>query len=100
MQRAIWILWPSFIVGGLAETLFFALFDPEQMQLFGEPLGWSRSAIYSVGLLAFWGMAAMSSAFTCFLQRPAADINRLCPLEPTARPPGCPKREGAHGCRS
>ena len=92
MRKAIWILWPSFIVGGAAETLFFTLFDPMEMHLFGEPTGLSRIAVYSGGFLAFWAFAAASSAFTCFLQRTAEEINR-CPLLPVQRPEGCPKRE-------
>lgn len=91
-QRLIWILWPSFVVGGLAETVFFTLFDPQDLALFGEPLHLSRTAIYTIGFFVFWLFAAGSSAFTCFLQRPAADINRFCPLEPRERPVGCPKR--------
>jgi hypothetical protein len=27
-QKAMWILWPSFLVAGAAETVFFTLFDP------------------------------------------------------------------------
>lgn len=91
MKRAIWILWPSFIVGGIAETVFFTLFDPMDLQFFGEPLGLSRIALYTIGFFVFWLFAATSSAFTCFLQRGADDINRLCPVEPGARPAGCPK---------
>jgi len=97
MQRAIWILWPSFIVGGIAEAVFFTLFDPMDLHLFGAPLEWSRTAVYTLGFFAFWLLAAGSSAFTCFLQRSSADINRLCPLEPQERPAGCPKRETADG---
>jgi hypothetical protein len=98
MQRMIWVLWPSFIVGGVAEAVFFTLFDPMDLHLFGEPHGLSRTAIYTIGFFAFWLFAAGSSAFTCFLQRPAADINRLCPLEPAERPAGCPKRETPERC--
>jgi hypothetical protein len=94
MQRWIWILWPSFIVGGLANAVCFTLFDPLDITLFGDPLGWSRTAVYTAGFFVFWALAATSSAFTCFLQRPAADINNLCPLQPGERPQGCPKREG------
>ncbi len=93
MQRMIWVLWPSFIVGGIAEAVFFTLFDPLDLHLFGEPLSLGRTAIYTLGFFAFWLFAAGSSALTCFLQRPAAEINRLCPLEPRERPAGCPKRE-------
>jgi len=83
MKRWIWILWPSFIVGGIAEVIFFTVFDPMELTLFGEPAGTSRLAVYSVGFLLFWAFAASSSAFTCFLQRSASDINR----------PRGPKRE-------
>ena len=98
MQRAIWVLWPSFIVGGLAEAVFFTLFDPMDLHLFGEPLAFSRTAIYTLGFFAFWLLAAASSLFTCFLQKPAADINNFCPLEPPERPPGCPRRDTSGSC--
>ncbi len=75
-KRAIWILWPSFIVGGIAEVIFFTVFDPTELTVFGEPAGTSRLAVYSVGFLLFWAFAAASSAFTCFLQRSASEINR------------------------
>jgi hypothetical protein len=52
---------------------------------------WSRIGVYSVGFIAFWALAAASSALTCFLQRSREEVNR-CPLAPVDRPPGCPKR--------
>jgi hypothetical protein len=76
-KRLIWILWPSFIVGGIAESVFFTLIDPQELYLFGEPVHWSKTAVYSVGFFMFWGIAAASSAFTCFLQRSARDINKI-----------------------
>jgi hypothetical protein len=86
-----WILWPSFLVGGVAEAIFFTLFDPMDLQVFGNPVDWSRTAIYTLGFFLFWFFAAAASALTCFLQRSAEDINRLCPLAPSDRPAGCPK---------
>jgi hypothetical protein len=97
MKKAIWILWPSFIVGGIAETIFFTFFDPMEMQFFGE-IGVSRVAVYSIGFLLFWAFAAASSAFTCFLQRSAEEINR-CPLPPAGRPEGSPKEETSNAAR-
>jgi len=98
MQRLVWILWPSFIVAGIAEAVFFTLFDPTELSLFGQPLeGASRMAIYSVGFFVFWLFAAGSSAFTCFLQRTSSEINR-CPLPAQGRPAGCPKREEGGEC--
>ncbi len=76
MQRLIWILWPSFIVGGIAEALFFTAFDPQDLMLFGNPVNWSREAVYSVGFFIFWAVCAASSAATCFLQRSSDQINR------------------------
>jgi hypothetical protein len=76
VQRVIWILWPSFIVGGVATAVFFTLFDPVELELFGANLGASRLAVYSVGFFVFWLLAAASSAMTCFFQRSSADINR------------------------
>jgi hypothetical protein len=93
VKKAIWILWPSFVTAGVAEAFFFTAFDPTDLHLFGEPLGLTRSGAYTIGFFLFWAFAAASSAFTCFLQRTAVDINRLCPLESYERPVGCPKRE-------
>ena len=42
MKRAMWILWPSFLVGGAAEAVFFTLFDPMDMHLFGNAIDVSR----------------------------------------------------------
>jgi len=85
MRNAMLILWPSFLAGGAAEVLFFTVFDPSD-------LGVGRLAAYSAGFFGFWALAAASSALTCFLQRSAEEVNR-CPLAPTERPEGCPKRE-------
>ena len=93
MKRAILILWPSFLIGGAAEAVFFTLFDPMELHVLGQPIAWSRTAVYTLGFFIFWFFAAASSALTCFLQRNAEDINRLCPLQPSARPQGCPKAE-------
>lgn len=68
MKKAIWILWPSFVVAGVAEVLFFTLLDPRE-------LGVSRPVAYTVGFFLFWTLAAASSAFTCFLQKSAGEVN-------------------------
>lgn len=76
MKRAMFILWPSFIVGGIGEVLFFTVFDPKELYLFGEPASLSRLAVYSIGFFLCWAFAAASSALTCFLQRGAEEVNR------------------------
>lgn len=90
MKKAIWIFWPSFVAGGVATILFFTALDPQDLRLGTLELG--RMAGYTVGFFFFWALAAGSSAFTCFLQRRADEVNR-CPLQPVQRPVGCPKRE-------
>jgi hypothetical protein len=91
-RHLIYILWPSFIVAGAAEAIFFTVFDPHDLSVFGEPLHASRTSIYSVGFFVLWAFAAASSFLTCFFQKTSAEINR-CPIpEPHERPLGCPKR--------
>lgn len=97
MRKLIWILWPSFIVAGIAEALFFTIVDPQELYLFGEAVQLSSMATYSIGFFAFWVVCAASSMSTCFLQRTAAEINR-CPLPARQRPDGCPKREEPGCC--
>jgi hypothetical protein len=75
MKRAMWILWPSFLVGGVAEAIFFTVFDPMDLHLFGNPLEVSRTAVYTLGFFLFWIFAAASSALTCFLQRDTEDVH-------------------------
>jgi hypothetical protein len=75
-KRLIYILWPSFIVAGIAEGVFFTLFDPTDLRLFDREIALSRMAIYSIGFFAFWLFAAGSSALTCFFQRSSAELNR------------------------
>ena len=70
MKRALWILWPSFVVGGVAEVLFFSLLDPVDLRFVG-PLELSRTAGYSIAFFLFWGIAAASSALTSFLENRA-----------------------------
>ena len=76
MRTAIWILWPSFVVGGMGEVLFFTVFDPQELYLFGEPSSLSRLAVYSIGFFLCWAFAAASSAFTCLLQRGVHEVHR------------------------
>ena len=69
VKTAIAILWPSFIVGGIGEVLFFTVFDPHELYLFGDVTSLSRLAVYSIGFFLCWAFAAASSAFTIFLFR-------------------------------
>jgi len=76
MLRLIWVLWPSFLVAGVAEGVFFTVINPQELYLFGEPVHVSQIATYSIGFIAFWAVCAASSLLTCFLQRSAAEVNK------------------------
>jgi hypothetical protein len=67
VKTAILVLWPSFIVGGIGEVIFFTVFDPKDLYLFGEVTSLSRLGVYSIGFFLCWAFAAVSSAFTVFL---------------------------------
>jgi hypothetical protein len=79
MKQLARILWPSFLVAGIAEILFFTIIDPQELYLFGETVTFSRLATYSIGFFAFWGLCAASSLSTCFFLRSSAEVNRLSP---------------------
>ena len=76
MRNLMLVLWPSFIVGGVGEVLFFTVFDPKELYLFGEASSLSRLAVYSIGFFLCWAFAAASSALSVFMGRPAKEINQ------------------------
>ena len=75
MKKLIEVLWPSFIVAGIAEIVFFTVFDPQELYLFGAPVHFSATATYSIGFFGFWLVCAASSLMTLFFQRTASQIN-------------------------
>lgn len=77
MQKLIQVLWPSFLVAGLAEILFFTVIAPQELYLFGQPVHFSAIATYSIGFFGFWLVCAASSLTTLFFQRTAEEVNRL-----------------------
>ncbi|HZV55533.1 MAG TPA: hypothetical protein VFF82_11390 [Rhodocyclaceae bacterium] len=76
MKALYYILWPSFLVAGLAEIVFFTLIDPQDLYLLGQPVHFSTLATYSIGFFAFWAVCAASSYATCFFRHNASEINR------------------------
>ena len=76
MRRIMWVLWPSFVVAGIAEGVFFTVIDPQELYLFGEAVHLSKVATYSIGFFGFWVVCAASSLMTWFLQRSAAEVNK------------------------
>lgn len=68
-RLSMWIIWPAFLVAGVAELVFFSIFDPFDLHFFGAPLDWSRQAIYTLGFFGFWVLGIASSALTLLLER-------------------------------
>ena len=77
MQKLIQVLWPSFIVAGIAEIVFFTVINPQELYLFGQAVDFSEIATYSIGFFAFWLICAASSLITLFFQQGSAEVNRL-----------------------
>jgi hypothetical protein len=51
MLKVLLVLWPSFVVAGIAEGVFFTVIDPQELYLFGQPVHFSKLATYSIGFL-------------------------------------------------
>jgi hypothetical protein len=83
-MRAMVILWPSFLMAGVLETLVFALVDPGNLHWFGgAAVELSPSGVYTLAFLAFWCVISTSSALTQLLELSADDVNR-----PESQAPG------------
>ncbi len=83
VQRAAAVLWPSFLMAGVATVVFFTAFDPQDLALsmgFVEPV--SRLGSYTIGFFLFWLLTLSSSVLTCYFQRPCH----------TARPSAAPEQ--------
>ena len=63
----IWILWPSFLVSGLAEGLLFSMVHPEDLLFFGYHPDISDEGIYTIGFFMIWMFCALSSALTAYI---------------------------------
>ncbi|GLT22855.1 membrane protein [Zoogloea oryzae] len=77
MLKVIQVLWPSFLVAGVAEVIFFTVINPQELYLFGAPVHFSGVATYSIGFFGFWLVCAASSLTTLFFQRTSDEINRV-----------------------
>jgi len=72
-RRWLWVVWPAFLVAGIAEAVFFSVFDPFDLHFFGAPLDLSRQAIYTMGFFGFWGIGIAASVLTLFFEHPPGD---------------------------
>ena len=63
----IWILWPSFLVAGLAEGLLFTVVNPQELLFFGHHPNISDEGVYTIGFFVIWIFCAVSSALTAYI---------------------------------
>lgn len=91
-QRLMWVLWPAFLMAGVAEGVVFTLVDPQDIPFWDSSIELSRTAVYTLGFFFFWAITASSSALTVFLAKSPWEINR-CPLPLAHRPPERPERD-------
>jgi hypothetical protein len=62
-----WILWPSFLLAGLAEGIFFTVVSPADLIFFGQPIAASDHAIYTVGFFILWLLCTLSSVLSILM---------------------------------
>ncbi len=75
------VLWPSFFVAVVASVLFFAFFDPLELQRIGFPdRVISRGLGYTAGFFLAWLGTFSACGVTALLLRPPAGDDEL-PLE-------------------
>jgi len=72
IQRVIAILWPSFLMAGVATIMFFTAFDPQMLLMDTRFADLSRLGAYSIGFFLFWMLTSASCILTCYFQRPCA----------------------------
>lgn len=89
-QRMMWIAWPAFLVAAILEMIVFAMVDPSDLHWFGQPMGLSRNAVYTLAFFVFWGVTMASSALTTLLSMSPFEVNR-CPVPVDGRPADCAK---------
>ena len=76
-ERALLILWPSFVMAGVLDALVFVVVDPSTLHWFGlESVSWSASAVYSIGFLVFWLVISTAGAITHLLEGPGPGPQR------------------------
>ena len=78
IQRVVAVLWPSFLMSGIATGLFFTTFDPVDLtRLTGHDI--SRMGVYSIGFFLFWLLTSTTCALTCYFQRPCERVGTETP---------------------
>jgi hypothetical protein len=57
-RRLIWVIWHAFPVAGVAEVVYFTVFDPFEQNFFAAVLDESREVTCTMGFFGFWALGA------------------------------------------
>ncbi|MGO4764885.1 hypothetical protein AB4120_20350 [Cupriavidus sp. 2KB_3] len=78
LRWLMWVMWPAFLIGGVATATVFSIVDPSDLSFFGHPVDASREAVYTVGFLLAWLFCALSSGLTLYtMPTPLSDTDEL-----------------------
>jgi len=75
IQTTIAILWPSFLVAGIATIIFFTVVDPVDLACSGGS-AISHLAAYSLGFFWFWLLTSSSCLLALYFNKPCPRINK------------------------
>jgi len=70
------VLWPSFLVAIVAEGIFFSLLDPHELAWRAAGREMQPLAVYTLGFFFFWGVCALASLLSCYLNLPKEQVLR------------------------
>lgn len=70
------VLWPSFFIAGVANSVFWIFVDPYDFGLITGFSDLSALGTYSLGFLAFWITLATSSFMTQFFSKPRRQVKK------------------------
>ena len=73
IQRIVAVLWPAFIMAGIATVLFTTAFDPAIIFIEHDI---SRLGCYTITFFLFWAFGAETAAATCYYLKPCEAINK------------------------
>ena len=73
IQRVVAVMWPAFIMAGIATVLFTTAFDPAVI-FFDYDI--SRLGIYTICFFLFLSFGVITAAATCYFLKPCEAINK------------------------
>ncbi len=73
IQRVVAVLWPAFVMAGIATILFTTVFDPAILFIEHDI---SRLGFYTITFFLFWLFGALTAIATCYFLKPCEAINK------------------------